>query len=191
MIHVKRVTTEAELAGILSLQKQNLATALTQEEIQSQGFVTVSHSYDVLHQLNEIEPHILAKEDDRVIAYLLAMTEQSQLLVPVLQPMFDMFRTTGFAGKAVAGFHYLVVGQVCVDKAYRGKGILGQCYAFYRKTFQKEYDFAITEIAAHNLRSLAAHRRIGFQEIHRHLAPDGVNWVIVVWDWNNLSKERR
>jgi len=191
MIRYKRVTTEDELAGILKLQKQNLVPALTEEEIRSQGFVTVSHSFDSLRQLNDIESHIIAKDDDRVIAYLLAMTKESRFLVPVLQPMFDLFRTIFFAGKAVVDFHYLVVGQVCVDKAYRSKGILDQCYTFYKERFQKRYDFAITEIAAHNLRSLAAHKRIGFQEVHRHLAPDGVEWVVVLWDWNKLSKDQR
>ena len=186
MVHIKKTESVEELKGILALQKQNLASSLTDEEIKSQGFVTVIHSLETLRQLNDIEPHIVANDDDRVSAYLLAMTEDSQLLIPVLQPMFELFRTIPFAGKTVSAFHYLVVGQVCVDKAYRGKGLLDQCYTFYKETFQNQYDFAITEIAAHNLRSLAAHRRIGFQEVHRYTAPDSVEWVIVLWDWNKF-----
>lgn len=187
MIHYTRANTDAELTGILELQKQNLPSSLSEEEIQSQGFVTVVHSFDKLKGLNDIEPHIIAKDNDKVIAYLLVMTEQSANEIPVLKPMFEVFNRAPFAGKTVADFNYIVVGQVCVDKAYRGKGILDSCYHYYKETFQKKYDFAITEIDAANPRSLNAHKRIGFKEVYHYLGTNGVQWLIVLWDWNNLS----
>jgi predicted GNAT superfamily acetyltransferase len=188
MIQYKKATTEDELQRILQLQKQNLPSVLNEAEIRSQGFVTVDHSYAVLKKLNDIENHIIAKEGENVVAYLLAMTEQSQNDIPVLISMFQTFRRIPFAGKSVSDFQYIVVGQVCVDKNYRGKGILDECYAFYQQAFKNKYAFAITEIAANNPRSLNAHKRIGFEEIFQYNAQDGVDWVIVIWDWNNLSK---
>ena len=187
MIVYKKTETAAELEGILQLQRQNLPVALSDAEKSSQGFVTVQHSYDNLKNLNEIEPHIIAKEDENVIAYLLAMTEKSQHDIPILIPMFQLFRQTPFAGKRVSDFRYIVVGQACVAKPYRGTGVFAGCYDFYRRTFQSTFDFAITEIDANNLRSLRAHQRIGFQEIHRYPAANDVEWVIVAWDWNRLS----
>lgn len=187
MIHYTRASTDAELNGILKLQKQNLPSSLTEEEIRSQGFVTVVHSFEELKKLNDIESHIVARENDKVVAYLLAMTQQSQEVIPVLQPMFETFSRIPFAGKTVADFCYIVVGQVCVDKAYRGQGILDNCYHHYHETFQKKYDFAITEIDAANPRSLNAHKRVGFDEVYRYTALNGVEWVIVLWDWNKLS----
>jgi RimJ/RimL family protein N-acetyltransferase len=79
----------------------------------------------------------------------------------------------------------MVVGQVCIDKEYRGKGLLDNCYTAYKEHFIHQYDFAVTEIASNNLRSLAAHTRIGFKEIHRYISPDQTEWCIVLWDWNN------
>jgi hypothetical protein len=76
-----------------------------------------------------------------------------------------------------------VVGQVCIDKQYRGQGILPNCYAVYKEYYNKKYDFAITEIASTNLRSLNAHRKIGFNEIHSYSGPDKTEWIVVVWDW--------
>jgi ribosomal protein S18 acetylase RimI-like enzyme len=187
MIHYTKANTDAELHGILALQRQNLPSALTEDEIRSQGFVTVVHSFGDVKKLNQIEPHVIAKDGEQIIAYLLAMTAQSQLDIPVLQPMFKIFARVPFAGKTVADFHYLVVGQVCVHKAYRGRGILDNCYNYYRETFQKKYDFAVTEIDASNLRSLHAHARIGFRDVYRYSVLNGVEWVIVLWDWNNLS----
>lgn len=190
MIQYTSAKTQDDLKGILTLQQQNLATALSDEEKNSQGFVTVVHSLESLQRLNNIENHIIVKEGKSVIAYLLAMTVWSKEDIPVLRPMFAVFEELSFIGKPLYYFRYIVVGQVCVDKRYRGTGVLDNCYAFYRTTFQPDYDFAITEIDATNLRSLAAHKRIGFQELHRYTAPDGKEWVIVLWDWNSLALQK-
>lgn len=190
MILYTTASTDSDLHGILQLQQQNLTQALSVEERQSQGFVTVVHSFANLQQMNNIEKHVIAKDGEKVIAYLLAMTVQSKEDIPVLQPMFDLFSYIPFAGKALADYRYLVVGQVCVDKAYRGKGIFDKCYAFYKETYRGKYDFVITEIAATNQRSLAAHNRIGFQEFHRSESAGDTEWVIVLWNWNNVSQAR-
>jgi len=118
-----------------------------------------------------------------VIAYLLAMTVYSKADIPALIPMFELFDQTPFREKPISGYTYLVVGQVCVDKNYRGQGVLDQCYEAYKKQFQSKYDFAITEIAIKNQRSINAHKRIGFSEIHCYEAPNGEEWSIVVWEW--------
>lgn len=189
MIHFTKATTDADLNGILQLQKENLQAALTEEEIKSQGFVTVVHSFETLKSLNDTEPHLIAKDGHTVIAYLLCMTEKAKDDVPVLKPMFETFGSVSFAGKRIADFNYLVVGQVCVAKAYRGTGVLDACYEYYKNSFKTKYDFAITEIDAANLRSLNAHKRIGFHIAHRFKGADGVDWVVVLWDWNHLSPE--
>ena len=129
MINYTTSTTDQDLLNIIALQKSNLSIHLTTEEMQSQGFVTVVHSLEVLKKMNAIEQSIVGKDGDKVIAYLLAMTEKSKPDIPVLIPMFDMFGKIEWRGKPLADYNYIVVGQVCVDKAYRGKGILDNCYA--------------------------------------------------------------
>ena len=188
MIDYTTADTENDLGGILRLQKSNLPVNLSDDEIRSQGFVTVIHSYADLLKLNNIEPHIIAKDNGQVIAYLLAMTKQSGHDIPVLIPMFMIFEEVIFGGKMISDYNYMVVGQVCVDKQYRGQGILDKCYWRYREQFKGKYDFAITEIAATNPRSLNAHKRIGFTEIHRYSTPDDVEWSVVIWDWEELPQ---
>ena len=97
--------------------------------------------------------------------------------------------TLVIAGHIVPGGRFVPaqcigVGQVCVDKAWRGQGILDHCYATYREQYRNKYDFAITEIAGGNLRSLKAHRRIGFKEINKYVSPDKTEWIVVLWDWH-------
>lgn len=179
--------SENDLQEILALQKANLARLLTLEEAKSQGFVTVQHRYDELKRLNDIEKHIVAKDRGCIVAYVLAMTKQSRHDLPILIPMFEIFDTIKYMDKVIADYNYIVVGQACVDKGYRGKGILDKCYEEYKQRLYKKYDFAITEIACKNLRSVNAHRRIGFKEVHRYTASDGTEWSIVIWDWRRAT----
>ncbi|SFD10049.1 hypothetical protein SAMN05518672_101473 [Chitinophaga sp. CF118] len=175
--------TDKDLLQILELQKKNLPASLTSEQISTQGFVTVSHSFDDLQKMNNIEESIIAKDDDHVIAYLLAMTAKSKLDIPVLVPMFEVFDNITFQNKKISDYQYIVVGQVCVAAGYRGIGILDSCYSEYKRHFENKYDFAITEISSRNLRSLNAHKRIGFDTIYEYAAPDGETWSIVLWNW--------
>ncbi|MEP7109466.1 MAG: GNAT family N-acetyltransferase [Ferruginibacter sp.] len=175
--------SKADLSGIIELQKTNLAANLTREEISCQGFVTVVHSFPVLKKMNDIEQHIICKDKEKVIAYLLAMTAKSKNDIPVLLPMFETFDKIVYKGKPVSSYNYMVVGQVCVDKNYRGQGILDKCYDMYKSSFKDRYDFAITEIAGSNLRSINAHKRIGFSEVKKYTISGFGEWSIVIFAW--------
>jgi L-amino acid N-acyltransferase YncA len=183
MITFTTAGSKNDLDGILALQKANLARGLAADEIQSQGFVTVDHTYEQLEQLNDYEKHVIAKDSNKVIAYVLAMTQQSRNDIPILVPMFEIFDRVLYKGKKITEYNYLLVGQVCVYKAYRGQGIFDKCYAAYKKFYGSKYDFAITEIATSNQRSLNAHFRVGFKVIHSYIGPEGTEWEVVVWEW--------
>jgi ribosomal protein S18 acetylase RimI-like enzyme len=182
MIEIKPAETSKELQGVLALQRTNLSPNISKSEKIEQGFVTVNHTFEQLSEMNRMAPHLIALDGKRVVGYILAMTKVSRDLIPILVPMFTQFDTLAFAGKPLSSFNYLVVGQVCVDKDYRGQGIFDQMYSAYKKVFSARFDFAITEIAKSNIRSLQAHQRIGFQEIHE-FSDDTDEWSIVTWNW--------
>lgn len=187
MISYSTSHTKEELEGILKLQSANLAQGLSADEIQSQGFVTVHHNYDVLKKMNDLEKHVIAKDKNTIVGYALAMTKQSRFDVPVLIPMFDVFDEVIFNGKFISDVNYLVVGQVCVGKDYRGQGLFDDMYAAYKKFYSSKYDLAITEIASTNTRSRNAHKRVGFREIHSYADPANTKWIVVVWDWHSIG----
>ncbi len=187
MLTYRQATTQADIDGILHLQKINVKQSLSSDEIQSQGFVTVNHTPELLMLLNDRERHIIATDAGKVVGYVLAMTEESRFDIPILIPMFEVFDQVPYKGKAISDYHYLVVGQVCIDKEYRGQGIFDACYRTYKEQYSTTYDFAITEIARSNPRSLNAHARIGFEEIHAYTNADGTEWAVVVWDWRQTS----
>ncbi|MCO6496830.1 MAG: GNAT family N-acetyltransferase [Chitinophagaceae bacterium] len=183
MVTYTTAVSKSDLEGILKLQKANLPRNLNVAEIESQGFVTVDHSYKLLKKMNDTEPHVIAKDGDKVAGYVLAMTKELRNEIPILFPMFSVFDNIAYNGKKISDFNYMLVGQVCVDKAYRGQGVFDNCYEYYRKCYGNRYDFAITEIAVTNTRSLKAHRRVGFEEIYFYTGPDKTEWIVVIWDW--------
>lgn len=183
MITYTTVQSDQDLLGILKLQSKNLPQSLTPEEKAQEGFVTVNHDLATLQRMHAIEPSIIAKEGDSVIAYLLAMTSKSRSDVQILESMFEMFDETTYNGKTISGYHYVVVGQVCVDIKFRGTGVLDYMYDFYWHHFNTKYDFAITEINTTNIRSLKAHARIGFNTAYDYTNPGGTHWSVLIWDW--------
>lgn len=184
MIQFKSAETAEELEGILRLQGRNHFQNISDSEKSEQGFVTVKHSFEQLAEMNKIAPHLIAVDGDKVVGYILAMTKASKALIPVLVPMFEQFDRLVFGEKPVSDFDYLVIGQVCVDKSYRGMGIFDRMYEAYKEQFSKRFDFAITEIAISNIRSIKAHQRMGFRIIHE-FDDFTQKWAIVLLDWKN------
>ncbi|MEO5978080.1 MAG: GNAT family N-acetyltransferase [Chryseolinea sp.] len=183
MVTYTTSVTQRDLEGILDLQKRNLPANLSKDEFESQGFVTVQHSMKDLKKMNDIERHVIARANDEVVAYLLAMTTLSRNDIPVLVPMFKLLENLLYKGSKLSAQNYIVIGQACVDKLYRGEGVFDGIYRYYRERFHSKYDFALTEIATSNPRSIRAHQRVGFKSIHQYIAPDGQEWSIVVLDW--------
>lgn len=183
MIEYSIVKIEEELQGISQLLQNNLGSKLSAEEKSKEGFLTVVYTLDDLKRMHADEPGIIATDQGKVIAYVLAMTVGFKTGFPILEPLFDLFGKIEYKGKMISDYNYMVVGQTCIDKNYRGKGILQKLYATYINRFRLKYDFAITEIATKNLRSRHAHEKIGFQTVHEYIAQDGVGWSIVLLQW--------
>lgn len=67
-------------------------------------------------------------------------------------------------------------------------GVFKGLHDFFRGVYEKEYEFMITEIALNNIRSLAAHKKQGFEEISRDKQGE-VGWSIVVWPWREFNNK--
>ena len=172
-------TTSFELNQILELQKQNLRHTQSQEIEADQGFVTVQHNIDILLDMNKEANHIIAKDGDTVVGYALAMTRAFRFKVSILTPMFDLLDNLHVDGKKIGDQDYIVMGQVCIHKDYRGRGVFKGMYSKYFEIYKPLFGWVITEIAERNNRSLKAHFNVGFKEIYRYSEPGIEEWVVV------------
>ncbi|PWU03172.1 MAG: GNAT family N-acetyltransferase [Bacteroidetes bacterium] len=176
------VTNHDELEEILALQVLNLKQNIDGDEMKSQGFVTISHTIDVLEKMNSIAPSVLVKEGNQIAGYALTMMKECRILVPGLDPMFESFDALEWKGKKLKEYRFYVMGQICIAKEFRGQGIFEQLYLHHKKIFSPVYDFIITEVATRNTRSLRAHEKVGFKTIHTY-TDELDTWAVVIWDW--------
>lgn len=173
---------QRDLRQMLHLQEQNHKSLLTPEQKSAQGFLTVRHTLSQLEALSEMAPQVVVRDGDTLAGYALTMPQESAALVPELAPMFRLLDSVIWKGERLGALPYYVMGQVCVSEAYRGKGVFDALYAHHRQLFQSEYALLVTEIDQNNARSMAAHKRVGFQVAHQY-REDGIQWAVVVWDW--------
>jgi predicted GNAT family N-acyltransferase len=114
--------------------------------------------------------------------YALSMTRELKVNIPVLIPLFERLDNLFYNGRAVKDLSYYVMGQICVDKAFRGQGVFRQLYASHKALLSGQYNYCITEVSTRNLRSMQAHYAIGFELLHR-FSDTQDEWNIVLWDW--------
>ena len=185
MITICTASTTADFEGIIMLQKNNLAKYLPEAEKLTEGFLMVQHQLSDLETFAASAPQLIAKEGEKIVGYLLVMTKSLRDSIQMLIPMFEQFDQILHQDHAIKDFNYITVGQVCVGKEARGKGVLDKLYSEYKTLFQDQYDFAITEIAKSNTRSMKGHARVGFEVVHS-FQDQYESWNIVIWDWKKL-----
>jgi ribosomal protein S18 acetylase RimI-like enzyme len=186
MLVYKRVSEENELKAILALQQLNLKENIPAEEKEDEGFLTLSHSLNVLKLMHVQMPSIIAKDNDQLAGYALVMTADCRNLVPDLESMFTVFDTLNYLDRPLSEWRYYVMGQICVARKYRGQGVFDGLYNKHKELMQNNYDLLITEISRSNQRSLKAHERVGFKTIHTH-KDELDDWLVVAWDFKNSS----
>lgn len=184
MHYITRVSSDADIHGILELQQLNLKKNNTQETIDSQGFVTVEHTFEALKKMNDAAPSIVAKDGDKVVGYAIVMLPEFRYEVPILESLFVNIENTNFENRAISAYNYVVMGQICVGLGYRGIGVVEQMYKHYKNELQSEFEICVTDISSKNLRSKRAHEKVGFKSVASFFDDYAQEtWDIVVWDW--------
>lgn len=168
-----RVHSKEELEAILKLQKANSKVSLSFSEQVSDGFVTVNHSLELLERMNSHCAHIIAKHEGRVVGYALCMLESFRNDIPILIPMF-----TEIDKVVTTDLRYIVMGQICISKSYRGQGIFRGLYDYMATELQSDFDMIVTEVDTSNIRSSAAHRWVGFKVLDTYRANDH-DWELI------------
>lgn len=167
-------TTREDLEQILRLQALNHLTRVSEETKEQEGFVTVRHTYDILEKMHLKCPHIIAKEGEHLAGYALCMHPQFGPDIEVLRPMFREI-----VNVVPKNLPYMVMGQVCVAREYRKKGVFRKLYQTMSDYLRPKYRAIITEVDERNTRSLGAHYAIGFTDLISYTS-GGQDWRLIV-----------
>lgn len=171
-----RAKTTEELNAILKLQKENLRHLISDEQKQKEGFVTLQHDFDMLKKMNEACAHCVAKHEGKVVGYALSMLREFKNDIPLLVPMFvEIDKALKEQNLKV---NYIAMGQICIDKNVRGKGVFRGLYGYMAQELKHEFDAIITEVDTKNTRSSSAHKAIGFKVLKKY-ATNNQLWEII------------
>lgn len=183
-VQICRVTTKEELQMIKALQEANLGRNLTQEERDQEGFVTAEYTIEFLERMNSFCPSIIAKNTEGfVVGYALVVTRDVYGEHTLLNDLFDEIFSIYHHNQCLKDINFVLVGQLCVAKDYRGCGLVQQMYNYYKEQLKrKNYQCALTDIADSNSRSLKAHKKSGFETI-KTFTYDNVLWHIVLLEF--------
>jgi GNAT superfamily N-acetyltransferase len=165
------------------LQTENLKINLDAQTIDSQGFVTFVYSPVVIKGMMS-EPQIIAKDGDKIIGYALTVSLEYAHKMTLIRHLAKLSKDHLYQNRPLKDYRYYIIGQVCVRADYRGVGVFESLYEGHRRILSSRFDFCITEIDFENKRSLAAHKRIGFEVIHDyHDAKDDKHWAVVLYKY--------
>lgn len=179
---IKFAETSCELQQILLLQEKNHVTNMSLEKKKYNGFLTVKHDFDLLQKMNDSSAQIIALENNTVIGFALVMFKSFGEMIPVLKPMFAIFETFEYQNKKLIDYDFYVMGQICIDENFRGKGIFEKLYLKHKDCFSTRFELCLTEVSTSNLRSMKAHKKVGFKTIHTY-TDSADTWNILLWDW--------
>jgi hypothetical protein len=183
VITIQPVTSIDELKGIKELQQENLRSSIDAAEAEANGFLSAEYSLDFLKRMHEQAPSIVAKDGETVAGYALVTLRSIAEDHPLLHDLVNTIDRTTYNGRLLSNSSYVVVGQLCVAKKYRGLGLVSGMYNIFKEQMHDRFEYCITDVAEANSRSLKAHLNAGFVVIDK-LSYGGIGWNIVLWDWN-------
>lgn len=182
-VAVRPLAGGAEVAGVVALSAALRRGRRAADDEARDGFVTIAYDAPTVAALAEVAPQIVAVDAaGAVVGYALVLAPEAQAAVPELGAMFDLLGRIEVDGAPLGGQRHYVMGQVAIDAAHRGTGLFDRLYAAHRAQLDGRFDLCVTEIAARNARSRAAHARIGFEDVHVY-DDLGETWHVVVWRW--------
>jgi len=146
----------SDIEGVLDLQKLYLVSNLTEEEKKS-GFVTTPFSVEQLTYVINNEGLFVAKDNIKIIAYVFTESWNFFSQYPIFEYMISLFPKLTFLDfeiNTITSFQY---GPICIDKKYRGHGLINLLFEFMRLHIVKRYPLSLTFINKINLPSYKAH----------------------------------
>ncbi|EPA9109348.1 MAG: N-acetyltransferase [Serratia liquefaciens] len=145
-----------DFPAILQLQTQNTPANLSDSQ-KRQGFIVSRMNEGQLTSINQRLGILVVVEGEALAGFVCLMPTNAQPHPPVVDAMLDTLAGQSFKGRPLSEQRVFLYGPVCLDSAWRGKGVLKQLYAAVKARTRKEFDVGALFIDDSNPHSLAAH----------------------------------
>lgn len=178
-----QVATLEDIKGVLALQELYLVSNLSEQEKKS-GFVTTPFTTEQLTHVINNEGLFIAKDNRKIIAYIFAESWQFFSQWPIFEHMISLFPELSFLDFEINSTTSFQYGPICIDKKYRGKGLINSLFEFMRIHVVKKYPLSLTFINKTNAPSLKAHTEKLKWTIIADFQFNNNNYFILAYDMN-------
>lgn len=162
-----KIANIQDIEGVLDLQRRYHIETI-EERDKKDGFVTTSFTYDQLKKLVLKENGLFVAIDNKeVIAYTMSASWEYWAEWPMFKFMLEQLPLLIFLDEKITIKNSYQYGPICIDKDYRGTGLLEMLFGFAKQEMRKKYQIMLTFINRNNGRSLKAHiRKLNMVVIH-------------------------
>ena len=185
-----RNATISDIPQIEALQKRYHVSFMNEEE-KKNGFVTTLFTPAQLTELIEQEDGIsLTCDGDQVVAYAMAGSWQFWSKWPLFQQMIADLPNITYLGQTLSTENSYQYGPVCIDMAYRGRGVLVELFSHSARQMSKRYPILITFINHVNQRSYRAHTQKVGLDVIKDFSFNGNNYYELGYDTARANQKK-
>ena len=154
-----KIAELSDIESILKLHFKYQVDSIAQED-KNDGFVTTPFTKEQLTNLISQEQGLfIALENDEVVGYVMSASWEFWSIWPMFAYMIKDLDSLEYLEQKLSVKNSYQYGPVCIDKKYRGTGLLEELFDFARVEMAKKYPILVTFINKINPRSYAAHTK--------------------------------
>jgi hypothetical protein len=170
-----------DLPEILRLQEANLISRLSPAE-KADGFLSVAFPPDQFIEMHAEIPLAVAESAEGLGGYMCGSSLAASAKVPLLARMISLFPETLFEGKSLDNYRAFVYGPVCIDRSFRGQGVLEGLFGKFKHQLAGRFDIGVLFVSLDNPRSMRAHTQKLVMQRVREFNFKGNPYAMLVFD---------
>lgn len=165
MVEIK-IAGVSDIDGTLTLHYKYQIDSIREED-KKDGFVTTPFTVEQLERLIAREQGLfIAKAQENIVAYAMAASWDFWSEWPMFTHMMNDLPNLTYLGHTLSRSNTFQYGPICVDRKYRGTGVLQKLFGFMKSVMAEKYPILVTFINKNNPRSYRAHtRKLGLEVI--------------------------
>lgn len=165
-MEIRKALSE-DYSGISELAAANYVENLSSTD-RHRGFLSATFTLQQIAAMARDLGIIVARDKQHVVGFICASRCDLNNQPSIVKRMVEAFDRCRFQGRALNDYKQFIYGPVCIDRAYRGRGLLRHLYHGLQRELAGKYDVGSAFVAEDNLHSLRAHvDGLGMSEVGR------------------------
>lgn len=171
-----------DIEKVLELHFKYQIDSIKQED-KKDGFITTAFTKEQMVDLITLEQGLfIAIENEKIVAYVMSASWKFWSRWPMFAFMMEDLPNLEYLGQKLTVQNSYQYGPVCVDKEYRGSGVLEKIFDFARENMAKRFPILVTFINKINPRSYEAHTKKLKLEVIKEFSYNNNNYYELVYD---------